>query len=263
MASPFPGMDPFLEKPSRWQSVHQRYITYLADAINPLLPENYVADIGERIYVTTPPKEMYPDVYVLKHPKKKERNGRAASSVLVADPPFEIEFPPTEIREVFVEIRLTDGSEKLVTMIEFLSPTNKTAGDGRNLYLEKQRELLSSTTHLIEVDFLRAGQHTVAAPRDQLPMTGWEYLVCLHRGGWRNKFHCWPIALQKHLPRITIPLAGSDADVVVDLQSILNQCYKSGRFAERLDYRAECPPPLSKKNAKWIDELLRKRKLRK
>jgi hypothetical protein len=32
---------------------------------------------------------------------------------------------------------------------------------------------------------------------------------------------------------------------------------------DRFDYCGPCPPPLSKKNGKWIDELLRKKKLRK
>jgi hypothetical protein len=67
MANPFPGMNPFLELPSRWQSFHQRFITYLADTIDSLLPDNYSADFGERVYVATPPKGMYPDVFVVKH----------------------------------------------------------------------------------------------------------------------------------------------------------------------------------------------------
>ena len=53
----------------------------------------------------------------------------------------------------------------MVTTIEVLSPRNKTAGsEGRKLYRQKQREILSSDTHLLEIDLLRAGQHTVAAP---------------------------------------------------------------------------------------------------
>jgi hypothetical protein len=146
---------------------------------------------------------------------------------------------------------------------ELLSPTNKNPGNGRDLYLEKQEELLGSKTHFIEIDLLRAGQHTVAVPPDGVQETEWDYLVCLHKGGWRNKFHVWAGPLAKRLPRFAVPLAGDDADVVVDLQALLNQCYDAGRFADRLDYRAECPPPLSRKNAKWLDEWLRKKKPRK
>jgi hypothetical protein len=47
------------------------------------------------------------------------------------------------------------------------------------------------------------------------------------------------------------------------LQSLLDEFYEDGRFEDRIDYRGPCPPPLSKKNAKSVDELLRKKKLRK
>jgi hypothetical protein len=118
-------------------------------------------------------------------------------------------------------------------------------------------------THLIEIDLLRAGKHTSAVPRDWLPDDGWDYLVSLHRADWKHKFECWPTALPERLPRFSVPLANGDADVVIDLQALLTQCYNAGKFAQKVDYRGECPPPLSKKNAKWIDELLRKKKLRK
>ncbi len=108
MANPFPGMNPFLEKPSRWQSFHQRFITYLADTIDSLLPEDYFADLGERVYVATPPKGMYPDVFVVKHArKKKERDGMTA--VLEADPALRVEYWAEQRREPFIEVRM--GSE--------------------------------------------------------------------------------------------------------------------------------------------------------
>ncbi len=263
MANPFPGMNPFLEKPARWPSVHHRFITYLADAIDQQLPANYSADIDERVYVAHPPKDMYPDVFVVKHQrKKKERNGLATTALLEADPTMEVEFTPTEVHEPFIEIRLGDEPGTLIGVIEILSPANKTPGAGRDLYLEKQQLLLLSSVHLIEIDLLRAGQHTVAIRRDGLPSDGWDYLVCLHRGGWRDRFNYWAVRLQARLPRINVPLAGNDGDIVVDLQALLNQCHSAGRI-RRLDYSQECPPPLSKKNAKWVDDLLRKKKMRK
>jgi hypothetical protein len=263
MANPFPGMNPFLEWPARWPSIHDRFITYLADTIDALLPENYSADINERIYVANPPKDMYPDVFVVKQPrKKKERNGSASTAVLTADPPVDVEFPLPEIREPFIEIAVGDVPGTLIGVIELLSPSNKTPGTGRDLYLEKQQNHLRSPVHLIEIDLLRAGQHTVAIPPEGLPAEGWDYVVCLHRGGWQNRFNYWAFSLQERLPRISVPLGKETPDVVVDLQAVLNRCHTVGR-TRHLDYSEECPPPLSKKNAKWVDELLRKKKLRK
>ncbi len=266
MPGPFPGMDPFLEDPDLWPSVHNRLITYLADTLNGLLPRRYVASIEERVVLAEPPQNRYPDVHIVRQPRRKKQSPApdATAVVLAADPPLEIEFTPEEIRETFVRIELAREPGTVVAIVEILSPTNKSAGDGRRQYLEKQQELLNSTTHLVEIDLLRAGQHTVAVPRGRLAEERFEYLVCLHQGGWQNKFHVWPIPLPDRLPRISIPLAGKDPDVVVDLQPLLEQCYDLGRYEQRLDYRKNCPPPpLPKENAKWMRQLLREKKLRK
>ena len=265
MASPFPGMDPFMEEPAIWPSVHNRLIIYLADTLNLLVPERYVANIEERVVLAEPPTARYPDVHVVKQRRKKSRvgSGRAGVAVLEPDPSLKIEHEPAEVRESFIEIHRAKKPNSLVAVLEILSPTNKRAGDGREKYLEKQAETMDRPTHLIEIDLLRAGKHTAAVPRAWLPEDGWDYLVCLCRAEWKNKFECWPTALPERLPRFSGPLANGDADVVIDLQALLTQCYNAGKFAQKVDYRGECPPPLSKKNAKWVDELLRKKKLRK
>ena len=261
MENPFPGMNPFMELPARWQSFHHRFITYLADSIDSVLPNDYSADFGERVYVSTPPKGMYPDVFVVKHAQKKKAR-RGTSAVLEADPPLQVEYWAEQIREPFIEIRMGPDPGKLICVIELLSPANKMQGKGRRLYLRKQARLLRSMTHLLEIDFLRAGDHTVAVQRDGLPENGWDYVVCLHRGRSLTKFDCWPISLQECLPCIPVPLSSDDADVVVDLQAAVNRCCESAT-GRRIDYTKPCPPPLSKKNAKWVDDFLRKKKLRK
>ena len=82
MANPFPGMDPFLEKASRWRGIHGRFINWLADAIDVLLPDNYTAELDERIYIANPPKDMYPDVFVVTHAdKRRHQNGNSATEI--------------------------------------------------------------------------------------------------------------------------------------------------------------------------------------
>ena len=66
-ASPFPGMDPYLER--HWLDVHGRLVTYAADAINGLLPDDLVARSEERIAVASRDDEarrryLGPDVRV-------------------------------------------------------------------------------------------------------------------------------------------------------------------------------------------------------
>src|SRR5262249_29865603 len=80
-----------------------------------------------------------------------------------------VHVPHDEIREPFVEIYVGPREQRrLVTTIEVLSPANKTPGaHGRKLYLRKQREILESQVHLVEIDLLRAGPHTTAVPEER------------------------------------------------------------------------------------------------
>jgi Protein of unknown function (DUF4058) len=50
MPSPFPGMNPYLEHPDRWSTVHNRLIVALADVLTPQLLPRYQVDIEKRVY---------------------------------------------------------------------------------------------------------------------------------------------------------------------------------------------------------------------
>jgi hypothetical protein len=262
MPSPFPGMDPYLEHPALWPGVHQRLITYLGDMLNAVLPPHYVADIGERLYVVQPDRSIYPDVVVVEPPAAAPRpepvsGGPAAA--LRSDPPWVLTVEPIERREVFIDILSVGDTSRVVTVIEVLSPSNKTAGsEGQQLYITKQQEILQSSTHLIEIDMLRHGDHTVAAPHQSLRQRGaWDYLVCLHRGGQRGRYEVWACSLRQRLPRIRVPLTNGDADVALDLQAVFDRCYDEGAYARRLDYRHAPLIPLSENDQAWALAVLR------
>src|SRR5439155_19351918 len=51
MKTPFLGMDPYLEHPTLWESVHARLIHCMANQLQPLLVPHYVASVEERVYV--------------------------------------------------------------------------------------------------------------------------------------------------------------------------------------------------------------------
>lgn len=261
MPSPFPGMDPYLEHPALWPGVHQRLITYLGDTLNAMLPPRYVADIGERLYVVEPAHTIYPDVVVHEKPAVSARpapTNAAGSTAVASDPPWVLTIKPVEQREVFIEIVSVADASRVVAAIEVLSPSNKATGSpGHELYLTKQRECLASDTHFIEIDLLRRGTHTVAAPEMYLRDRGsWDYLICLHRGGEGARYEVWARPLREHLPRIHVPLAEGDDDLAVDMQAILTRCYDEGAYNRRLDYRAEPQPPLSPDDATWAHGLL-------
>jgi hypothetical protein len=49
MIIPFPGMDPYLEHPVLWESVHARLIAITANQLQPNLDPRYIASIEERL----------------------------------------------------------------------------------------------------------------------------------------------------------------------------------------------------------------------
>ncbi|MDQ2732671.1 MAG: DUF4058 family protein [Armatimonadota bacterium] len=263
MPGPFPGMDPYLESPILWPGVHQRVITYLSDALNERMPSHYFANIGERVYVVEPNRSIYPDVMVVERPVRPDGKFAGSGGTAVAercDAPSIVTFPSTEIREGFIEIKRVGDDSPVVTVIELLSYTNKNPGRDRKAYLDKQEEVLFSDSHLLEIDLLRAGPHTVAPVHRALQTLGlWDYIISLHRAeaGWR--YELWPVTLRKRLPRIAVPLADNDPDVVLDLQKVLDRCYDAGVFDRQVNYRPEPDPPLSPEDTAWADALLKEK----
>jgi len=272
MPGAFPGMDPYLEHPAWWPGVHQGVITYAREALNAVLPPAYVADIGERVYLVHQDRSIYPDLKVREQPSapREAASGTGGTAVAVADePPWILTIESGEIREVFVEILTVEDESRVVAVIEVLSPANRAAGsEGRRLYLTKQQELLESRSHLIEIDLLRSGQHTVAVPEEALRREGrrrgarWDYLISLHRGGDGARYEVWPVLVRVRLPRIHVPLADNDPDVLLDLQAVFDRCYDTGAYARRLDYRRDPAEPLAGDDAEWAAALLRERGLR-
>lgn len=158
-------------------------------------------------------------------------------------------------REVFLEIRRVREPGEVVTVIELLSPANKESGRGREEYLRKQRDLLASDAHLIELDFLRGGEYTLAPDRKALVKEygHWDYLVSLHRAPASPGYHdfaIWPITLRDRLPEIIIPLTADQPDLALDLQAGFTRAYDDGP-TETLDYTTPCTPPLSDTDALW------------
>ena len=185
MPGPFPGMDPYLEAPAYWHGMHNRLIFCASEALNMALPDGYVADIEERLYVVESERSIYPDVALLRAPLQREGHALESGTALLerAAPDGILDVLPVETREWYVTIRTTGKPRRIVTILEILSPANKATGSvGRHDYLHKQQEILNSDTHLLEIDLLRQGAHTIAPPLALLQQRGtWDYLACMNR----------------------------------------------------------------------------------
>ena len=264
MPSPFPGMDPYLE--AHWRDVHARLIIYASDALQGILPRALRARVEESVLLETPKgigdHPLYPDVRVVEFSSKRGLETQRQAGVAVAEPIIvEAEFGPAT--ETFIEIIDRESGNRVVTMIEFLSPSNKSPGANREQYLRKQREVCSSNTNLVEIDLNRFGNHALAF---SLPLLGQEgptaYMAGVRRATRRGMAEVYPMQLRERLPIIKIPLRADDADVPLDVQALVDQCYRNGGYEGTLDYAIDPDPPLSGADDDWADEYLHEKGLR-
>ncbi len=268
MPSPFPGMDPYLEKPSRWPGVHHNLITFAQVLLASQLRPKYLVRIAERVYIADeyddPRQRQFriPDVEVAVRPEWRETSfnpgGAELESVDDLEPVVATTWFEEEIHQAFLNV-IDVESRNVVTVIEILSPTNKIPGShGRESYHQKFQEVMYSASHLVEIDLLR-GSRTVPLPRT---IGTHEYLIHLSRKGVRPRGHLYPLRLPRRLPRIPIPLKAGDSDARLDLQALIEQTYDRAGYDLDIDYKQEPDPPLSSEMAEWADQLLRSKGLR-
>jgi hypothetical protein len=209
MPSPFPGMDPYLESPEIFPDFHDSMITYLREHLQASLPAPYFAAIGRRVWIEFSQRTIEPDVHILRGGRRSstERRGVAEALAVVNPPtahPFAVRVAQDEFHEPFIEIYLRDRQDKrLVTSLELLSLSNKTPGaQGRDLYTRKQRELLATQVHLVEIDLLRGGVHATAVPVEPArALCGpFDYHVSMHHFDDLETFYIYPICLDQCLP---------------------------------------------------------------
>jgi len=169
----------------------------------------------------------------------------------VAEPTIvEIE-PPVER---WIEIR--DGGDKLVTVIEVLSPVNKTSG--RKRYVEKRQALIDAGVSVVEIDLLRGGTPTVDdfGPAGRpTPAEGTGFVICVTRCGLPYRREIYRCPLRLPLPVIRVPLRQTDPDVPLDIQSLIDRTYESGRYGRQLHYDQPPDPPLEPADRDWAEEL--------
>jgi hypothetical protein len=268
MPSPFPGMDPFLEEPSLWPDVHHRLISEIQATLNTRLRPKYYARVEVRVYISDEDDpgrvSLVPDVRIGAAPSgdhlAKAPSSQAGVAVLGAVEPVEVMAVwEEEIQEPQIQI-VERELHQVVTVIEVLSPSNKTAGSrGRASYVEKRHEILRSPTAWVEIDLLRAGipilPREVALPCDYMIHVSWPQR--------RPKSKVWPIRLKQRLPEVPIPLREGDPDAVLNLQEVLDQAYEHGAYDLSLNYKdSPATPPLKPEDAAWVDQLLREKGVR-
>jgi len=217
-------MDPYLE--AHWADVHASLLVYAANQLNTQLPDDLVARIEE--------------------------------APIIEDEDSEDE-PRTQRHLRIIESRY---GGRVVTAIEVISLYDKVGRGGPAAYTHRQREYFETGANLIEVDLIRQGTFVLAVQEDRIPSAcRTPYLICVHRAASPQRSEVYAVSLRDSLPNFAVPLRPSDTDVVLQLQPLLDDCYRDGRY-HRIDYRAEPVPRLGEADALWADQILREKGLR-
>jgi len=253
MKSPFPGMDPYLER--HWEDVHTALIGYIRDALQPQLAEDLVARMEEKVYVEDESETRLrrPNVRVVENPTPWSPEAGAATTTVV-DEPMLLEPVGDPIRQRSVLIYDSIG-HRIVTAIEILSPWNKSPGKAVNEYLHKRDQYINSEMNLVEIDLIRAGDWTDMIGPFVIPERGMTtYRVTVTQPELTGPYH-YAISIRTKLPTIKIPLRPHDLPARLNLQELIEKAYVMGRY-DRIDYTKPCSPPLIGLEKAWVDEVL-------
>ncbi len=227
MPSPFPGMDPYLEDLRHWPVFHQQFISALGDALQPALSDKYRIRIANRAYTTQ--QILF-------------------TSIL-----------NEEQREPFLEIRQKSSGDRLVTLIEMVSPANRTHAEGRRCYEIHRQQARAEGANVVELELVLQGQTVLDA--DLSGLSEIQYVCVVTRASRPAKQEPYGAVISKRLPRIRLPMLGEDRDLVLDVQALVNRVYDRC-FDGQIDYSVDPKVPLSDDDRRWLDLLLRAEKLR-
>src|SRR5215831_9828701 len=106
MASPFPGMDPYLEVDPFWSNFRSSLLTCIQGELKKRLPLHYSVWIDIRVGL--------------------DREARKFLTIKEA------------------------RSERVITVLEFLSPANKTPGEDHDAFLKNRNEQLAAGRNIVE-----------------------------------------------------------------------------------------------------------------
>jgi hypothetical protein len=220
MATPFPGIDPYLESSELWPPFQHALIDSFQTLVAAGL--DYSCGSNSRYQSST---------------RERRYAGDSGASVV----------------EEYIEIRQRAGT--LITQIDVVSPLNRTTGAGRAAYLDTRRAGKEASGSLVEIDLVKAGPPMLDYSREGLPE--WDYAVTVTRSTQPERYEIYTSTLAKRLPRFRLPLAADDRDIVMDLQATFTRAFEEGKFADKIDYCREPTVPLTTEQLRWLHDYLK------
>jgi hypothetical protein len=253
-------MEPYLEHPGLWPDVHNSLSAESRRDLSPRVRPKHSVGIEERTYMSDSDELVLVGRADVAVRAAREAAGEQPAAVPNAAPTgtLTVELPMSDrVRETYLEVRSVEDG-RVVAVLELLSPSNKMDGEGRRVYERKRKAILSSLTHLVEIDLLRAG--TPMPVRGAAPTASYRILVS--REDSRPHASLTVFTVRDPIPPFVLPLQAGDQEPEVDLGSLLGALYEQAGYDLVVDYRREPVPPLSGSDAAWADALLRAARMR-
>lgn len=255
MPTPFPGMDPYLERPGLWGEVHTGLISALQRFLTPLLRPHYRVAVERRTYLALLPPELagIPDMSLALSDTGVTGPGVAVTAA--GTMPRIVQLPvPEEVVERYLAVKDL-GTGEVVTVVELLSPANKLTGEGRKQYEEKRLKVLASLTNLVEIDLLRAGQPMTIMGDGDIGQS--HYRIIVSRAEYRPNADAYLFSVREPIPDFPLPLRPHEDEPLVLLNQVLHTLYDEAGYDLAVDYTQPPIPPLREEDAVWARELVR------
>lgn len=253
MPSPFPGMDPYLESQPFWANLHSSLVSVAQAELKKRLPRKYTVWSDIYIWLHEPDAQTRrgkPDDFTTAKAAGHENAGVAALAA-----PATTLLPATR-REGNKYLKIKEaGSERVITVIEFLSPANKAPGPDRDGYLAKRNEYLATRTNLVEIDLHRTGRRM---PMGKPKPPRADYYVQICRAIDFPKTGVWPFSVRDPLPNIPIPLNPEDGAVTLPLQACFGAAYEIGPYDAAVNYARPPRIALHGEDAAWAKAIAKR-----
>jgi hypothetical protein len=247
-------MDPYLEAPHLWSDFHTTFLVALRKEIAERLPDRYTAHVERHVWIHEPDaaersRRVRPDVIV----SERKESSVTTTTVSTIAAPLTVLLPASRHEgQVFLTI-VDVHDNKVVTVVELLSLSNKQPGPERETYLTKRLDYLASGTNLVEIDLLRSG---LPMPVEAGSENNADYSVLVCRATDLPQAGKWEFSVRDPLPRIPIPLLAADGDIAVELRKCLERTYDEAQYHREIDYTQPPPTPLRESVVAWARELL-------
>lgn len=251
-------MDPYLE--ARWSDVHSKLISFMGEEIQRRLPSSLRARAEERLLLETAEEEAgqwYQADLAVVDTGRPASSMAGGSAVATIEPVTVRQHDAPVIHRLLQIIDRTSGN-RVITVVEILSPWNKGAGRLNNDYRRKLDDYARGGVSVVEIDLLRQpARGRMAVTEADIPLRRRApYLVCVRYAWEPDAWEAYPIPLRQPLPRIPIPLRRDEAALGLDLQPLIDRVYAAGGHDD-IDYSKPAAPPLEAADAQWADELLK------